>query len=421
MLGGRLNARSSSCTFGPAFLGAIRERSNSSISHLTVLSTKTDRPSRDELVRRAQALVPALRTRAEDAERARRCPPETIADYDAQHLLRICQPARYGGYELGWDILCEISQTLARGCGSQAWVQNIFSDHAQKVATFPLDAQEEVWGDEPAARIAASFDPVGTARSVPGGVVYSGRHAFSSGVDYADWLICGGHVYDGDAKQKRCFFLLRRADVTIIDDWHVVGFAGTGSKSFEARDVFIPAYRILDGSDADEGTGPGSRVHAAPVFRLPRGGITSTGFAAVAVGIAEGFLDEYLRYTKPRKSRGTPVAELMGTQIGIGSASAEIEGAGLVYLAAARDAMQTLARGERITKGQKLRAKRDSAFAAQLCLNAVTRLFNAAGGRALFTNNAMQRHYRDLVAAASHHSIVWDSVTAEYGRFALES
>lgn len=385
-----------------------------------MLSTKTEVPSREELLRRAEALVPTLRARSEAGERDRRCPPETIADYDANHLLRICQPNRYGGYELGWDVLCEISQTLARGCGSQAWVQNIFSDHCQKVATFPLEAQEEVWGEKPAARIAASFDPVGIARPVEGGVIFRGRHGFSSGVDYADWLICGGHLYDGDTKGRRCFFLLRRSDVTIIDDWYVAGFAGTGSKSFEATDVFVPSYRILDGKDADEGTGPGSTINTAPIFKLPRGGITSTGFAAVAVGIAEGFLDEYLRYTRPRKSRGTPVAQLMGTQMGVGSASAEIEGAALIYLAAARDAMQTLERGERISKAQKLRAKRDSAFAAQLCLNAVTRLFNAAGGRALFTSGAMQRHYRDLIAAASHHSIVWDSVAAEYGQHALE-
>ena len=44
-------------------------------------------------------------------------PAETIADYVENGLLRICQPARYGGYELGYDIMCEVTQTLARGWG----------------------------------------------------------------------------------------------------------------------------------------------------------------------------------------------------------------------------------------------------------------------------------------------------------------
>lgn len=372
-----------------------------------------------ELLTRAERLVPALRERSAEAERLRRCPDATIDDFVASGMLRICQPARYGGYELGWDVLCEVSQTLARGCGSQAWVQNIFNDHAQKVSTFAPEAQDEVWADNHDARIGASFDPVGKARPTSGGVIYSGRHGFSSGLDHVDWLLCGGQLLADGKPPVRCFFLLRKSDVAVIDDWDVMGFAGTGSKSFEAQDVFVPTHRILSGIDADEGSGPGLAINRAPIYRLPRGGITSTGFAAVAVGIAEGFLAEYLEYTKPRKSRGTPVAELTGTQIGVGVASAQIEAAALAYLDCARDAMRTLERGEQVTRAQKLRAKRNSAYACQLALDAVTKLFNAAGGRALFSRGALQRQYRDLIAAASHHSLVWDLTSAEYGRFAL--
>lgn len=376
-------------------------------------------PSRDELVRRAELLAPVLRSRAQAAEDARSCPAETIADFVRDGLLRICQPARYGGYELGWDVLCEVSQTLARGCGAQAWVQNIFSDHCQKVATFPLPAQDEIWGADPDARIAASLDPVGTGRAVDGGVRYSGRHAFASGIDHAQWLLCGGTRHDGDGRGERAFFLVPKDAARVIDDWYVVGLSGTGSKSFEVADVFVPDHRILRDSDADAGTGPGSQVHAAPVFKMPRGGITSTGFAAVVVGIAEGFFADYVRYTRPRKTRGTPVAELMGTEIAVGAASAEIAAAALLYISSAREAMAVLAAGERVTGELRLRAKRDSGFAAQLCLAAVTRLFNAAGGRALSTANPLQRQFRDLLAAASHHSIVWDTVTSEYGRLTL--
>ncbi len=86
-----------------------------------------------ELLERAAALVETLQARSEACEAARKCPDETIEDFVRAGLLRICQPRRYGGYELGWDVLCEVSQTLARGCGSQAWAQNIYTDHGQKV------------------------------------------------------------------------------------------------------------------------------------------------------------------------------------------------------------------------------------------------------------------------------------------------
>lgn len=376
-------------------------------------------PSVDELLARAERLAPVLRARSPEAERERRCPDETIADLVANGLLRVCQPARFGGYELGWDVLCSISQRLARGCGSQAWVQNIFSDHAQKIGTFPEQAQADVWGNDPDVRISASFDPVGKGTRVPGGARFSGRHGFASGIDHASWLICGGQLVQDGAAPERCFFLIPKSDARVIDDWYVVGLCGTGSKSFEVEDAFVPEHRILRWSVAESGAGPGANVNAAPVFRIPRGGITSTGFAAVGVGIAEGFLYEYLGYTKPRKSRGTPVAALAGTQIAAGAASAEIAAAALVYIEPAREAMRLLTEGKDVGEELKLRAKRDSGYAVQLVLATVTRLYASTGGRALASTNVLQRQLRDLLGVASHHSLVWDSVAGDYGKYAL--
>lgn len=102
--------------------------------------TVTTRPSREELLRRAEALAPILQARAAEAESLRRCPDETIRDYIASDLLRICQPARYGGFEHNYDVLCEVSQTLARGCGGQAWVHMVFADNSLKLASYSEQA-----------------------------------------------------------------------------------------------------------------------------------------------------------------------------------------------------------------------------------------------------------------------------------------
>lgn len=51
--------------------------------------------------------------------------------------------------------------------------------------------------------------------------------------------------------------------------------------------------------------------------------------------------------------------------------------------------------------------KRNACYAAQLCLQAVQRLFNIAGGRALYLYSPLQRMFRDCFAAA------------DYGRHAL--
>jgi 3-hydroxy-9,10-secoandrosta-1,3,5(10)-triene-9,17-dione monooxygenase len=62
--------------------------------------TKTDQrapPRFDELLARAEALVPALRERAPRAEQLRRLPDETIAELHESGLFRMLQPSRVGG------------------------------------------------------------------------------------------------------------------------------------------------------------------------------------------------------------------------------------------------------------------------------------------------------------------------------------
>jgi alkylation response protein AidB-like acyl-CoA dehydrogenase len=375
-------------------------------------------PDHRELLRRAEALVPVLQGRAAKAEALRRCPDETIADFVDAGLLRICQPAPYGGYELGYDVLCEVSQTLARGCGSQAWVHMVFADNTLKLASYTAQAQDEVWGKDANAKLSNCVTPTGVGRPAADGVIWSGRHQFSSGVDHADWVMAAGAIEHGEARQA-CSVLVPRSDFAILDDWHVIGLAGTGSKTFVIENAFVPAHRILDKQAADEGRAPGASLYAAPVFHLPRGGPSIASFAAVTVGIAEGLLAEYYRYTMPRRSRGTVVAALAGTQITAATAAAEIEAAGRMYLENLREAMAILERGEPFTRHDQVRGKRNCAFAAQLALAAAQRLFNDAGGRALYTDNELQRKFRDLHAAAAHHSLNWHIAAEEYGRYVL--
>jgi 3-hydroxy-9,10-secoandrosta-1,3,5(10)-triene-9,17-dione monooxygenase len=372
--------------------------------------------SSDELLARARELAPALKERAQQAEDMRRCPERTIEDYQRTGLTRVCQPARYGGYELGWDVLCEISQILAAACGSQAWIQRIFADHSHMLATFPAQAQEDVWGKDHSTCIAASFDPVGRARPVDGGYMFSGRHGFSSGIDYAQWLICGGYTVENERLDGPHFWLVPKSDVTVVDDWHTMGLEGTGSKSFVVADKFVPAHRFLDGRLARAGEGLGTEVNTAPIYRLPKGGgLTSTGFAALAVGIAKGVLEEWLAYTGTRKSRGNPVAAQQSVQITAAQSASEIDAAEALYLGSIRAAMYKLDHGEQVTDSDLALAKRNVAFACQLVLAAGTRLFNSAGGRALFKPNPLQRQYRNLLAAVSHHAVMWDPAAAEFG------
>jgi 3-hydroxy-9,10-secoandrosta-1,3,5(10)-triene-9,17-dione monooxygenase len=388
---------------------------------LTVVKKTMDAPlTREDVLARARAMIPTLRTRAEEGEKLGRCPDQTVREYVDAGLLRVCQPSRYGGYDLGYDVLCEVIQTLARGDASQAWVYMVLGDNPLKLSSYEIAAQDDVWGKDSTKKLCVAVSPVGRATRVEGGVIWNGMHGFSSGIDHADWVMCGGFEYDADGKKGRGLMaLMPTSEVRIIDDWKVVGLAGTGSKSFEVKDVFIPEHRLLDKKANDEGRAPGALFYTAPVTRLPRGGVSAVSYTAVVVGVAQGFLEEFLKITSPRQSRGNSVATNVAIQASVGQAAAEIEAAERMYLGAIRETMQVLQRNENVSEEMHYQGKRNACFAAQLCLQAVQRLYNIAGGRALFLDSPLQRMFRDCFAAAAHPSLVWESAASEYGRHAL--
>jgi len=383
------------------------------------MAQSADRPSPEELYRRAERLVPVLAARAEGCEAARRCPPETIDELAAAGLLQICRPARFGGYELGWDVLCEVNRILAHGCASQSWVANVLNDHTQLVGAFPLEAQEEVWGGNPETRIAASVAPSGKARRVAGGAVLSGRFGFASGIDYAQWLICGGFLAEEGRPPAYYDFLVPKRDVAVIDDWHVAGLAGTGSKSFEFTDLFVPAHRVQDHVHSDDGTGPGTLINRAGVFRTPRASVAALGFAALAVGIAEAFLASYIEHTSRRAGRGIPPGEFGSTQLGLANAGARVEAAAALLQQSATIWVKLLDSGGALSMHEKLKARFHAAFIARLALEAVQSLFAASGGHAIFTSSPLQRQLRDLTAVITHRGLYLDESAPAYGKSAL--
>ena len=369
-----------------------------------------------DLYARAEALQPVLRERAEACQAARSVPAETIAAFKQAGLTRMTQPGRFGGNEMGWDVLCGVAQRLTRGDGAQGWIQSIMADHAQMLGTFPLEAQEDVWGENPDAVMSASFDPKGVATPVDGGWRFSGRFGFSSGIDHADWLICAGFIVDGDNRDGPHYFMVRRAEATLIDDWYTVGLEGTGSKSFEVEDAFVPSHAFLKGNDARVGDGPGAKINPGAIYRVPRGFLTPALFASMTIGMAQGLMDQWLAYTAPRMSRGIKVGDSPASHMIAGECAADIDAAEALNRDTITAAMKVLETGETLSESELLRAKRNSSWACRTALNAGTRLFNTAGGRAIFTGSPVEREYRNLLASAAHHIVNWEASALDSGQ-----
>jgi hypothetical protein len=85
------------------------------------MATATKALTRDELVARAKALGPSLRERTLEAEKLRRLPDATVADLRRAGLLKMWQPKRFGGHELGihshLDVISSWPSTAHRPVG----------------------------------------------------------------------------------------------------------------------------------------------------------------------------------------------------------------------------------------------------------------------------------------------------------------
>jgi 3-hydroxy-9,10-secoandrosta-1,3,5(10)-triene-9,17-dione monooxygenase len=254
---------------------------------------------------------------------------------------------------------------------------------------------------------------------VAGGARLSGKFGFASGIDHVEWLICGAFLEEDGKPPAWWDFLVPKASVTVIDDWHVAGLAGTGSKSFVAQDVLIPPHRFQDHIHSDDGTGPGTTINPAAVFRTPRASVAALGFTALALGIAEAFLATYLAHTRARNSRGLAVAEFGSTQIGLAKATGQIEGAAAHMSTALHHWVDRLESGGALDAHEKLKARFEAAFIARQCLDAVQALFAAAGGHAIFSDNPLQRQLRDLIAVCTHRGLYLDESGLNYGKSVL--
>ena len=179
-------------------------------------------PSAQDIVGRARELAPVLRERSAKAEQLRRVPDETVADLVAAGLTRIVQPARHGGFEMGWEVLCASSMALAHGCGSQAWVANIFAEHNFLIGLFPEPAQRDVWGGNPDAVSSSSFIPRGNrVEVVEGGFALSGRWPFQSGVHHTGWSVVG-ELAPGDGAEPEHHYFLVQLDLKLYRQVHLI-------------------------------------------------------------------------------------------------------------------------------------------------------------------------------------------------------
>jgi 3-hydroxy-9,10-secoandrosta-1,3,5(10)-triene-9,17-dione monooxygenase len=393
-----------------------------SMQNVTQLAPKSPPLDEQELLQRAQGFAATLRPRSLEIARARRVPENVMEELGALGLLQLARPARYGGADVSMDTIFRIGRTIATGDASVAWVYCVSNSHDHLVGLYPKSVQDEYWASEQPL-CASSYMPSGKVTPAENGFTVSGKWSFCSGIDFCGWVVVGAITMSPGSQPtpELRLFMLKKSEITLVDDWNVMGLSGTGSKSIVAENVFVPNERILRNSDVMAGKTPGGTLHTNPLYRLSVWPLFGFSIIAPVTGIARGAFDYMVSEVRPKPgSPETPFdAKKQTTQMHLAEAGALIDAAELLYERGLKETADLVRAEKDLPIDLRVRNRRDQAYLTGMCRKAVDILMGMSGGRGIREEGAVQRAFRDLYAISAHPGGNWDVASASYGSVLL--
>ncbi|WP_148613043.1 3-hydroxy-9,10-secoandrosta-1,3,5(10)-triene-9,17-dione monooxygenase oxygenase subunit [Nocardioides rubriscoriae] len=351
-------------------------------------------------------LLPSLRERADETERLRVVPDASIKELEETGFFKLLQPRRFDGFEADPIDFYTAVRDIAGACGSTGWVSSVVGVHPWQVALFSDEAQQAVWGQDTHTRLSSSYAPTGKATVAEGGYQLSGKWSFSSGADHCSWVLLGGLVFNAEGQVVDFkTFMVPRDKYTIIDVWHMVGLAGTGSNDIVVDDVFVPEAFTLSMGETGQCRGPGQQQNTSDLYKLPFHSIFTGTITTPIIGLAMGAYAEHVEMQRKR-SRAAYLGEKASLDpfaaVRIAKASSEIDAAWALLVGNIREAQSYVAKGEQIPLRTRLKVRRDQVLGSQRAIDAIDALFEASGGRALANGTYLQRAWRDAHAGRVH-------------------
>lgn len=371
-----------------------------------------------DLVERVRALRPLVRDHAPRAEQQRRVTDEVVAALSEAGVYRMNVPRRYGGYQSGVRTQARVLAELAAGCGSTAFTAAIQAGCAFIASLFPDEAQDEIFTG-PDVRVGGTLIPDATAVATGDGYVVNGTSGFATGCRHADWHLLTARVESADGPPEVLWTAVPMAELEILDDWRVCGLAGSGSNSVVARDVLVPAHRVLPVGPLLAGEFPSKANADDPFYRMPVLLLFCVWTAPNALGLARSALAEFrerihrrgITYTFHTRQHEAGVTHLQAAEAAMKLSCAELLTDEFVTLIASRATT-----GEPYTLEERARIRAQAGYATRLCKEAVDLLASASGASSLHLDVPVQRTTRDL-HALTLHSFVNPTTNLElYGR-----
>jgi len=239
-----------------------------------------------------------------------------------------------------------------------------------------------------------------------GGYRVTGRWAFASGCEHATWIFgnCVEGMVDGAPLLRIALFA--PDEVVIEDTWNVSGLRGTGSHHVRADDVVVPSERTLapmsDEPCLDE-----------PVVRIPPLTLYALHVASVAIGTAQGALDDVLALAGDKVPflDHAPLAANPLFRFELATAATEVRAARALLYETAGSVWATATAGDPFTLEQRAEARAAAVWVTTRAAAVVDTAYRSGGGTSLYASCPLQRRLRDVHAVTQHFLVRPDTLT----------
>ena len=334
----------------------------------------------------AEAFQTIVRLIAESSQRIseeRQIPQHLIDAMTGQGLFRLMVPASVGGLEMDLLDYLAMTQAVSAADGSTGWCFNQNNVLGTMAALMPESLAKEVWSD-PGAILCNGPPQHAAVAAVDGGYSLTGRWNFSSGSRHATWVIAICRLDDG----KTLTMYIPKEDMHFVDTWQVSGLRGTGSFSFEAKELFVPARRSYVEAKMPRDSGP--------LYLIPRGLLFAAGFAAVALGVARSGLDVAIDLAlRKTPQEQTLLRDQPATQRDVGQAEALWGSANAFLMEKSKRLWESACDRHAITLGERIDLRLASTHAIRKAAEVVDIAYSICGATSIFESSPIQRKFQD--------------------------
>jgi alkylation response protein AidB-like acyl-CoA dehydrogenase len=379
-------------------------------------------PSSDELIARIRELQPLIEKNAAQGEAERRVVEESITALTEAGVFKVAQPRRYGGYQTSMRTMLDVSAAVAEADGGTAWVVALCNVCAWLTGLFSEQAQDEVWGSDPDAKVSGVLTPTAEAIKVDGGFRLTGRWFYNSGSWHASWAILGFPILDDNGQLvDQGLALVPFTDLEIEETWFVAGMSSSGSNCLIASDVFVPDHRVMSGLAAIGGDYPTEHTEET-LYRAAFVPVLALVLAGPQLGMGRKALE-----LVTKKAAGKAIAYTFFTaqadstafQLQLAEAALMIDTAHLHAYRSADDLDRAAKAGVYPDTLLRARVRADTGWALQNVTKAIDILLYAHGAGSFAQVNPLQRIWRDS-AVAARHAVTLPAVNFEvYGKALL--